>query len=219
MATSTPASPLRRPSSASLRPQSKPKLSRRWSFDNINSKEGYVKDLRQQHQAQQVGQRDEAYPFMMSEKRIGQRHGSLKINLDQSPRRPLSCSPPPGILMHGCKRSRTMSLDEEANEAAAASLVRSSRPKRSSVPTFRFRKGSSSSELATSIVPEDFEFHMEEKAPPVSPSNVIEVNSELFRKRSSSLPRILPPICDQEENDDDIFEQPNLSPSAYTKNR
>ena len=217
MATSTPASPLRRPSSASLRPPgTKPKLSRRWSFDNINSKEGYVKDLRQQHQAQQVGQRDEAYPFMITEKRIG-RVGSLKINLE-SPRRPLSCSPPPGILMHACKRSRTMSLDEEANEAAAASLVRSSRPKRSSVPTFRFRKGSSSTELATSIVPEDFEFHMEEKASPIQPSNVVEVD-ELFRKRSSSLPRILPPICDQEENDDDIFEQPNLSPSPYTKNR
>ena len=71
MATSTPASPLRRPASASLRPQSKPKLSRRWSLDNINSKEGYVKDLRKQHQAQQVRPRDSAI-FQRSDRELRQ---------------------------------------------------------------------------------------------------------------------------------------------------
>ena len=152
---------------------------------------------------------------MMTEKRG--RVGSLKINME-CPRRPLSCSPPPGTggLFLGCKRSRTMSLEEDSE--AAASLVRSSRPKRSSVPTFRFRKGSSSTELATTIVPEDFEFHMEEKAPPAS-NSAVEVDSELFRKRSSSLPRILPPICDFDEENDDIFDQPNLVTSTTPKNR
>lgn len=66
------ASPSRRPT----RPSVRPKLSRRWSLDNINSKEGYVKDLRKQHQANQVGQRDESYPFMMTERRRS-RVGSL----------------------------------------------------------------------------------------------------------------------------------------------
>ena len=90
-------SPSRRPSAGSTRP--KPKLCRRWSMDNINCKEGYVKDLRKQHQAQQVGQRDEAYPFMMSERRRG-RISSLGINptiCETKPTnntRPLSCSPP-----------------------------------------------------------------------------------------------------------------------------
>ena len=90
-------SPSRRPSSSSSRPR--PKLSRRWSLDNINSKEGYVKDLRKQHQAQQVGQRDEAYPFMMSERRRGRISslGATPTICETRPNnntRPLSCSPP-----------------------------------------------------------------------------------------------------------------------------
>ena len=187
-----------------MRP-AKPKLSRRWSLNDINSKEGYVKDLRKQHQAQQVGQRDEAYPFMMTEKKRV-RHGSLNINLE-SPRRPLSCSPPGGLFLG--KRTRAMSLDEE-NEAVA-SIVRSSRPKRSSVPTLRsFKKGGSSADLATCVVPEDFEFHMEEKvSPKIETLGPLEnPSASLFRKRSSSLPRILPPICDHDEEDtDDILEE------------
>ena len=104
MASSGPASvfssPSRRPSATSTRPR--PKLSRRWSLDNINCKEGYVKDLRKQHQAQQVGQRDEAYPFMMSERRRG-RISSLgttpticetRETKANNNTRPLSCSPP-----------------------------------------------------------------------------------------------------------------------------
>jgi hypothetical protein len=90
-------SPSRRPSAGSTRP--KPKLCRRWSMDNINCKEGYVKDLRKQHQAQQVGQRDEAYPFMMSERRRGRISslGTTPTICETRPSnntRPLSCSPP-----------------------------------------------------------------------------------------------------------------------------
>ena len=91
-------SPSRRPSAGSTRP--KPKLCRRWSMDNINCKEGYVKDLRKQHQAQQVGQRDEAYPFMMSESRRRGRISSLGTTpticetRPSNNTRPLSCSPP-----------------------------------------------------------------------------------------------------------------------------
>ena len=194
------ASPSRRPKTPC-----KTKLSRRWSLDNVNSKEGYVKDLRKQHQSQQVGQRDEAYPFMMTEKRRS-RAGSLNTTLE-CPRRPLSCSPPAGLLLP--KRTRTMSLDEESEHSG--SVARISRPKRSSVPTLRgLNKGGSSTNLATSIVPEDFEFHMEDRTQFEPPGKGLDENStsSLFRKRSSSLPRILPPICDHdEESTDDIFEE------------
>ena len=47
------------------------KISRRWSLDNLSPdsrREGYVRDLRARHRAQQLGQRDEGYPFMLSER-------------------------------------------------------------------------------------------------------------------------------------------------------
>ena len=47
------------------------KISRRWSLDNLSPdsrREGYVRDLRARHRAQQMGQRDEGYPFMLSER-------------------------------------------------------------------------------------------------------------------------------------------------------
>ena len=93
----------------------KAKLSRRWSLDNINSKEGYVKDLRKQHNAQQVGQRDEAYPFMITERRRG-RVGSLTSasGLERAVR-PLSTSPPGGHF-GAVKRTRTVSLDEDVED-------------------------------------------------------------------------------------------------------
>lgn len=207
--TSTPSSvfssPSRRPS---LRPASA-KLSRRWSLDNINSKEGYVKDLRKQHQAQQVGQRDEAYPFMMTERRRG-RVGSL--NLDQqktaATSRPLSCSPPAFAQYHhsAAKRTRTMSLDEESELKITASVRPSVRSKRlASVPLLRGMRnktsGTSSVDLSTSIVPEDFELTVDNEAvsPSIDPASSVITTSDLFRKRSSSLPRILPPILDRDD--------------------
>ena len=52
----------------------KPKLSRRWSLDNLapnSAREGYVKDLRRQHKAVQQSHAamDEGYPFMLTESR------------------------------------------------------------------------------------------------------------------------------------------------------
>ena len=52
----------------------KPKLSRRWSLDNLapnSSREGYVKDLRRQHKAAQQSKAsmDEGFPFMLTEAR------------------------------------------------------------------------------------------------------------------------------------------------------
>ena len=52
----------------------RPKLSRRWSLDNLapnSSREGYVKDLRRQHKAAQQSHAamDEGYPFMLTEAR------------------------------------------------------------------------------------------------------------------------------------------------------
>ena len=45
----------------------RPNLSRRWSLDNLSGshREGYVRDLRRQHQAP----KDEGYPFMLTERR------------------------------------------------------------------------------------------------------------------------------------------------------
>ena len=110
-------SPSRRPSSSSNRPR--PKLSRRWSLDNINSKEGYVKDLRKQHQAQQVGQRDEAYPFMMSERRrgrissLGAATPTICETRPNNNTRPLSCSPPhhSKIFSHSYYKIATVSFN------------------------------------------------------------------------------------------------------------
>ena len=52
----------------------RPKLSRRWSLDNLapnSSREGYVKDLRRQHKAAQQSKAsmDEGFPFMLTEAR------------------------------------------------------------------------------------------------------------------------------------------------------
>ena len=52
----------------------KPKLSRRWSLDNLapnSAREGYVRDLRRQHKAAQQSHAamDEGYPFMLTEAR------------------------------------------------------------------------------------------------------------------------------------------------------
>ena len=60
----------------------RPKLSRRWSLDNLapnSSREGYVKDLRRQHKAAQQSHAamDEGYPFMLTEAR---RVNFLKLN-------------------------------------------------------------------------------------------------------------------------------------------
>ena len=86
---------------------------RRWSLENLsNLREGYVKDLRKQHQP--AGQRDESYPFMITERRRGRlgslaetgevtraleahsahAHAPVSEQLTSGMRRPLSTSPP-----------------------------------------------------------------------------------------------------------------------------
>ena len=72
----------------------------------------------------QVGVKDEAYPFMMTERRRG-RIGSLGDNENRI-RRPLSTSPPGGHFSQ-VKRTRTMSLDEDVPEDAAVTSRRSKR--------------------------------------------------------------------------------------------
>jgi len=206
-------------------------------MDNINCKEGYVKDLRKQHQAQQVGQRDEAYPFMMSERRRGRISslGTTPTICETRPTnntRPLSCSPPhhSSFTHHAAKRTRTMSLDEEAHGRRSAPPGSARSKRLGSVPLLNkytrhksSSNGGSSIDLSTSIVPEDFELPNEAVSPHLE-ANMInmplnETTSALFRKRSSSLPRILPPILDHDGNEDDealnsSFEDPNYNSEA-----
>lgn len=137
-----------------------------------------MRDLRRQHQQQ--AQRDEGYPFMLTERRgrVGSLSGPSNCGLeDLSERssrpstRPLSSSPPPPLSLQGsCKRARSCSLDEES-ERLRIMPTRSMRL--GSVPSLgggppRHRKGlftknysTSSVDISTSIVPEDLEICVE----------------------------------------------------------
>ncbi len=114
-----------------------------------------------------------------------------------------------------------MSLDEEAVQGRG----HHPRAKRlGSVPLLRNARksnGGSSIDLSTSIVPEDLELPIEEAeapqleaAAPASMNNPLtKETSELFRKRSSSLPRILPPIMDRDQDDED--DEASIFDDAY----
>lgn len=227
---STPASVYSSPSRrvASARASGvRPKLCRRWSLDNLsNSKEGYVKDLRKQHQASQVGQRDESYPFMLTERRRG-RVNSLSAPISESPgeqqrrsSRPLSSSPPGHLSGVSHKRTRTMSLDEDVEQHHHISPSRPvPRSKRlGSVPMLGQHRGirkspglfggpgysSSSVDISTSIVPEELPVdHHQQPQSEYEEANMVNEPVGFLRKRSSSLPRILPPILDRDNSDDD----------------
>ena len=160
---------------------------------------------------------------MMSERRRG-RIGSLDSHNEGRSRmtRPSSTSPPGGHFSQ-VKRTRTMSLDEDVPEDVAMMTSRRSKRLGSDSAIHRFRgsrkspfgsNSSSSLDLSTSIVPEDLELPsevcVEVKAPEreanlvLTSSSIISMgNMPFLRKRSSSLPRILPPILDRDNLDDD----------------
>ena len=173
---------------------------------------------------------------MITEQRRS-RLGSVATPISESPTssrtpscsRPLSCSPP-SFSPHP-KRTRTMSLDEEVSPGSICGGPRAKRL--GSVPLLRnLRKthggslGGSSVDLSTSVVPEDFELPVEEAVSPHLEANCVvnvplsESTSALFRKRSSSLPRILPPILDQDgvEDDSDISGFSSSTGSAAGEN-
>ena len=104
------------------------KICRRWSLDNLSPdsrREGYVRDLRARHKAQQIVQRDEGYPFMLTERNNKNHHnnnnnGSSSGFSSQGGSRPGSASPPPLSSFTpppppplSLKRGRSYSLDEE----------------------------------------------------------------------------------------------------------
>ena len=89
-----------------------------------------------------------------------------------------------------------MSLDEEPH---CPTSLRSRSKRLGSVP-------SRGLDLSTSIVPEDLEYQHPQQPQSIGSSltseSVME-SSLLFRKRSSSLPRILPPILDRDQDNEE----------------
>lgn len=89
--TTSPQRSVQRP--CSYYPRSKLHLNRRWSLDNlsfVDSKEGYIRDLRKQQQLQHglVTIRDEEYPFMVTEQE--DKGGTAGVKVEQEANVPTS---------------------------------------------------------------------------------------------------------------------------------
>lgn len=244
------------------------KICRRWSLDNLSPdsrREGYVRDLRARHKANQQQRNDEGYPFMLTESRqknySSSSHSSGLSSSSNGGSRPGSASPPPtcsftpiphppptsaGVMG---KRGRSFSLDEEPSTVGPgtttlghlmAALSRGGSGNRRLFRGGSMRlssvNGCSTSSLdVINVVPEDNELEVTvvstcssshlKSAPPTTraspePQRLAGHTPEYLRKRSSSLPRILPPIIDDDsEVEEDLeFGQELLNNSGNRSN-
>ena len=199
-----------------LRPPRLVNASRRWSLDNsVTDSEGYIKDIRRAQQGPLASIKDEEYPFMVTEQ-----------EKDRNKKKTATTSAAVNLRLNRQRRTASVDYDHKPLISAAATRIRpvsaSAASKLSSSP---LRVLNFSSSVDISVVPEDNEcppqppsgirkrnsvsavshhhpppHHHHQQAAPTSSgpleTKVGSARSNFLRQRSSSLPRILPPIFD-----------------------
>lgn len=228
MATKSPGVPLTvSPFHAKKRPPitgaSKIKLNRRWSLDNLSegfdTKEGYVKDLRKQHLVGLSSIKDEEYPCMLTEmNRTKSGNVSPMSGCSSS-----ASTPKHHGNMFSPKINMSRMMLGQRNRSGSVELGNFSRN------TYRHRtvsKSPFSSSVDISVVPEDNEISIEPSStspirgqiravsqvrsmsPPRGPLET-KSGKAFLRQRSSSLPRILPPILDDDDDAESLLADPD----------